>query len=102
VNRIEIASLLTSLAKAWPVGAKVRHVAGWTGEIAPAACDVGTVGATGAHAVLHRRLDGVIAVQWRLEDGQVATAWYRPHALRLAASPSPAVQRRPRPPRRQQ
>jgi hypothetical protein len=99
VSRIEIASLLTSLAKAWPVGAKVRHVAGWTGEITPAVCDVGTVGATGAHAVLPTALEGVVAVGWYLDDGHHAQAWYRPHVLRLASGAT-AAQRRPRPPRR--
>ena len=82
MNRMEIAELLTRLGRDWPVGATVRHESGWTGTVHPAEhCDVGWTGSTGAHAVMRKRLEGLVAVQWRAGDGRLAVAWYRPRVL---------------------
>jgi hypothetical protein len=96
VNPFEAAEVLTRLGRDWPVGAAVRHVAGWTGEVYPAShCEVGVTGYTGAHAVMHRRAEGLVSVLWQV-DGRPAIAWYRPYVLRLAGDQAPAARTRRR------
>ena len=98
--RAQCVTMLDRLAVEWPVGAKVRHVSGWVGEIvdSPPTKPDDTPGLVrnGSHAVLDRPAAGecLYAVRVRrIENGQPVTAWFAPRVLSPAShrhEPRPA------------
>lgn len=99
-DRLAFAELraLKAVAAAWPVGAQVRHLAGWAGTITPD--ETGSLtGGRDAHCLLNRSDTGVVCVTWAYQ-GKPATAWFRPAVLTLVGADDvrPSSHRvRPRP-----
>lgn len=101
---------LDDLAQRFPVGLQVRHVAGWTGQVAgdfPGNVHGGLTGGVHAHCLTGTRpSDAAVCVEWTV-DGRPAVAWYRPSVLApvgkgAPASPKPAPKPKTVAPRQRQ
>lgn len=78
---------LMELARRWPVGARLRHQAGWTGTVV--VDDPGNPLTLDGRVMSHRLVGGlpVVCVQWAALDGRPAVAWFNPRVLVLAEGP---------------
>lgn len=77
------------LTGAWPVGATVRHVNGWTGRITDddPANRASLTGGVGAHCLLTGGLENAAVCVAHEVDGHPVTLWYRPEVLTLERGP---------------
>lgn len=93
---------LEAMAERWPVGAEVRHEAGWTGRVVhDFAGNPHGFGVDAAHGVLGFRPSNVAVCVEATINGHLCTVWYRPDVLAPAGQGKPAP-RQVWPPRQRQ
>lgn len=88
---------MQELSRAWPVGARVRHVSGWTGRVAvdKPGNPLTITDGVGAHAiVVPPGTDNVAVCVTHEIDGKPVTAWYRPSVLTLPSEAGPRTRTR--------